>query len=93
MMAAIAAAENGNKVTLIEQNEKLGKKLFLTGKGRCNITNACPVEELFDNIVTNPVPFTVSIMGQSLISLITRDLRPRLREGNVFFRKVIILPM
>ena len=54
MMAAIAAAENGNKVTLIEQNEKLGKKLFLTGKGRCNITNACPVEELFDNVVTNP---------------------------------------
>jgi len=54
MMAAIAAAENGNTVTLIEQNEKLGKKLFLTGKGRCNLTNACPVEELFDNIVTNP---------------------------------------
>ncbi len=54
MMAAISAAENGNNVTLIEQNEKLGKKLFLTGKGRCNITNACPVEELFDNIVTNP---------------------------------------
>ena len=54
MMAAIAAAENGNKVTLLEQNGKLGKKLFLTGKGRCNICNACPVEELFDNIVTNP---------------------------------------
>ncbi len=54
MMAAIAAAENGNNVTLIEQNDKLGKKLFLTGKGRCNITNACPVEELFDNIVRNP---------------------------------------
>ena len=54
MMAAIKAAENQNKVTLIEQNEKLGKKLFLTGKGRCNITNACPVEELFDNVVTNP---------------------------------------
>ena len=54
MMAAIAAAQNGNTVKLIEQNEKLGKKLFLTGKGRCNITNACPVEELFDNIVTNP---------------------------------------
>ena len=54
MMAAIAAAENNNKVTLIERNDKLGKKLFLTGKGRCNITNACPVEELFDNIVTNP---------------------------------------
>ena len=53
MMAAISAAENGNRVTLIEQNEKPGKKLFLTGKGRCNITNACPVEELFDNVVTN----------------------------------------
>ena len=54
MMAAIAAAENGNKVTLVEKNDKLGKKLFLTGKGRCNITNACPVEELFDNIASNP---------------------------------------
>ncbi len=53
MMAAVTAAENGNKVWLIEQNEKLGKKLFLTGKGRCNLTNACPVEELFDNVVTN----------------------------------------
>lgn len=53
MMAAIGAAQKGNNVTLIEQNEKLGKKLFLTGKGRCNLTNACPVEELFDNIVTN----------------------------------------
>ena len=53
MMAAISAAENGNKVTLLEHNEKLGKKLFLTGKGRCNLTNACPPEELFDNIATN----------------------------------------
>ena len=53
MMAAIMAAENGNKVTLVEKNEKLGKKLFLTGKGRCNLSNACPVEELFDNIATN----------------------------------------
>lgn len=54
MMAAVKAADGKNKVTLIEQNAKLGKKLFLTGKGRCNLTNACPVEELFDNIVTNP---------------------------------------
>ena len=53
MMAAIVAAQNNNAVTLIEKNEKLGKKLFLTGKGRCNLTNSCPVEELFDNIVTN----------------------------------------
>ncbi|MBO4267029.1 MAG: NAD(P)/FAD-dependent oxidoreductase [Lachnospiraceae bacterium] len=54
MMAAISAAESKNTVTLIEQNDKLGKKLFLTGKGRCNLTNACPTEELFDNVVTNP---------------------------------------
>ena len=54
MMAAVTAASDGNSVTLIEKNDRLGKKLFLTGKGRCNITNACPVEELFDNIATNP---------------------------------------
>ena len=40
MFAAIAAAENGHHVTLLEKNEKLGKKLFITGKGRCNITNS-----------------------------------------------------
>ena len=45
MMAAITAARNNNKVTLIEKNEKLGKKLFITGKGRCNLTNACDTEE------------------------------------------------
>lgn len=53
MMAAIMAARNGNKVVLLEKNEKLGKKLFITGKGRCNLTNACETEELFQNIVTN----------------------------------------
>ena len=40
MMAAIFAARNGQNVTLLEKNEKLGKKIFITGKGRCNITNA-----------------------------------------------------
>lgn len=54
MMAAIFAARNGKNVTLIEQNEKLGKKLFITGKGRCNFTNACDTEDLFGNVVTNP---------------------------------------
>lgn len=54
MMAAIFAARNGKKVTLIEKNEKLGKKLFITGKGRCNFTNACDTEDLFQNIVSNP---------------------------------------
>ena len=53
MMAAIWAARNNNQVILIEQNEKLGKKLFITGKGRCNFTNACDIEDLFSNVVTN----------------------------------------
>lgn len=53
MFAAIAAAENGHKVTLLEKNEKLGKKLYITGKGRCNITNASDMEVLFANVMTN----------------------------------------
>ena len=53
MMAAITAARRGFKVKLVEKNEKLGKKLFITGKGRCNITNAGDTEDLFNSIVTN----------------------------------------
>ena len=53
MMAAISAAKCGHKVSLFERNEKLGKKIYITGKGRCNVTNACEVEDIFANIVTN----------------------------------------
>ena len=53
MFAALAAAEAGAKVVLLEQNEKLGKKLFITGKGRCNLTNACDTEEIFKSITRN----------------------------------------
>lgn len=53
MMAAVAAADNGGKVWLIEKNEKLGKKLFITGKGRCNVTNAADVETMLNNVCTN----------------------------------------
>lgn len=53
MMAAIAAGKNGNSVELYEKNEKLGKKLFITGKGRCNVTNAADVETLLNNVVRN----------------------------------------
>lgn len=53
MFAAIAAAENGHQVLLLEKNEKLGKKLFITGKGRCNITNSSDMEILFQSVVTN----------------------------------------
>lgn len=54
MMAAVAAAENGHHVLLLEKNEKLGKKLYITGKGRCNVTNACERDKFFENIVSNP---------------------------------------
>ena len=53
MMAAIAAAENGAKVCLLEPNSRLGKKLNITGKGRCNVTNNCSAEELMRNIPCN----------------------------------------
>ena len=53
MFAAYFAAKNGHSVTLLEQNEKLGKKLYITGKGRCNITNASDMEELFHNVCSN----------------------------------------
>ena len=63
MMAAIAAAENGNKVTLIERNDKLGKKIFITGKGRCNVTNACDTTEFFNQVISNPKFLYSSIYG------------------------------
>ena len=53
MIAAGFAASNGKDVTLIEKNNQLGKKMFITGKGRCNITNASPIEIFFENIITN----------------------------------------
>ena len=51
IMAAAAAADCGHDSVLLEKNEKLGKKLFLTGKGRCNITNSCDTDDLI-----RPVP-------------------------------------
>lgn len=54
IMAAIRAAKRGAKVTVLEKNKILCKKLRITGKGRCNITNACDLRELFDNIPRNP---------------------------------------
>lgn len=54
MMAAITAAENGAQVTLLERNDRLGKKLYITGKGRCNVTNNCAPEDFFPNVPRNP---------------------------------------
>ena len=54
MMAAVACADAGDSVILLEKNEKLGKKVFITGKGRCNVTNACDRDAFFSHVVSNP---------------------------------------
>ena len=54
MMTAIKAADNGFDVTVMEKNEKLGKKLFITGKGRCNFTNYSDSENFLKNVISNP---------------------------------------
>lgn len=53
LMAAYAASQNGNTVTLFEKNEKCGKKIYITGKGRCNVTHDCLPEEFLANVVNN----------------------------------------
>jgi len=53
MMAAVTAAEVGANVHIFEKNEKFGKKIYITGKGRCNLTNACDLEELFSSVLSN----------------------------------------
>lgn len=69
IIAAGMAASRYNNVTLIEKNEKIGKKLFITGKGRCNITNAAPIEDFFDNIIRNK-----SFLYSSLYSFTNEDI-------------------
>ena len=63
MIAAVSAAEAGHQVTLLEKNEKLGKKLFITGKGRCNLTNGAQFEEQMRNIIHNPKFLFSSLRG------------------------------
>lgn len=89
MIAAISAAEEGAQVTLIEKNEKLGKKIYITGKGRCNITNAADEQEFFASIVSNS-KFMFSSYGQfsnyDMISLLEQNGMPTKTErGNRVF--------
>ena len=62
LMAAGTAAEQGAQVTLLETNEKVGRKLFITGKGRCNVCNNCDVQEVLRNVPVNP-RFLYSALG------------------------------
>ncbi|WP_253294715.1 NAD(P)/FAD-dependent oxidoreductase [Anaerocolumna aminovalerica] len=89
MMAAIIAARNNHEVILLEKNNKLGKKLYITGKGRCNITNACDMEELFHNVVTNSKFLYGAFYTFSNYDLITffeeLGLKTKIERGNRVF--------
>lgn len=89
MFAAIFAAYNGNEVHIFEKNEKLGKKLFITGKGRCNITNASDMETLFSSVVTNSKFLYSSFYGytnQDVIEFFERiGVRTKIERGNRVF--------
>lgn len=89
MFAALFAAKGGHKVTLIEKNEKLGKKLYITGKGRCNITNAGDMEDLFAHVVSNPkflYSAFYSFDNQMVISFFEENgLRTKIERGNRVF--------
>ncbi len=65
LVAAYFAAKNGNKVTVFEKNEKSGKKIYITGKGRCNVTHDCIPEEFLENVVSNPKFLTGAVYAFS----------------------------
>ncbi len=89
MFAAITAAYNGNEVHIFEKNEKLGKKLFITGKGRCNITNASDMDTLFASVITNSKFLYSSFYGftnQDMIEFLERiGVATKLERGNRVF--------
>ena len=89
MFAALAAAKQGHSVILLEQNEKLGKKLFITGKGRCNITNAGEIDNLFGNVVTNPKFLYSAFYGYDNFRVIdffeSHGVKTKIERGNRVF--------
>lgn len=89
MMAAIMASQGGHDVTLLEKNEKLGKKLFITGKGRCNICNDCEDHEFFEQVMRNPSFLYSSFYTFPPFSLMTffeeRNLKLKVERGRRVF--------
>ena len=89
MMAAIAATYNGNQVTIIEKNEKLGKKLFITGKGRCNVTNAGDMDDIRNHILSNPKFMYSAFYEQTNRDVIdffeNEGVRTKVERGNRVF--------
>lgn len=89
MFASVTAAENGHEVLVFEKNEKLGKKLFITGKGRCNLTNACDMDQLFHCVVSNSKFLYSSFYGftnQDVIACFeSLGLRTKIERGDRVF--------
>lgn len=91
MLCAISASESNHEVILLEKNEKLGKKIYITGKGRCNFTNASDMETIMKNVVTNP-RFLYSAFNafdnNDIISLIESEgCLTKVERGNRVFPK------
>ena len=78
MLASIIAAKNGCAVTLFEKNEKLGKKVYITGKGRCNVTNNCDPEELLQAVMSNP-----KFLYSAFYSFTSQDMMQLLEDAGV----------
>lgn len=78
MLASIISAKNGCQVLLFEKNEKLGKKVYITGKGRCNVTNNCTPEELLQAVMTNP-----KFLYSAFYSFTSQDMMALLEEAGV----------
>lgn len=91
IIAAGAAGSLGKKVTLIEKNEKIGKKLFITGKGRCNITNNSPIEDFLDNVMTNKeflYSSFYSFTNEDILKLLeSYGVKTKVERGNRIFPK------
>ena len=89
LMAAYAAGSRGAQVTLLERNEKLGKKIYITGKGRCNLTNDCPPDEFLENVVRGGKFLTGAIWSfspEDMMSLCERFSLPvKVERGNRVF--------
>ena len=78
MLASIIAAKNGCAVTLFEKNEKLGKKVYITGKGRCNVTNNCDPEELLQAVMSNQ-----KFLYSAFYSFTSQDMMQLLEDAGV----------
>ena len=76
MLASVIAARNGCEVLLFEKNEKLGKKVYITGKGRCNVTNNCDPEELLQAVMSNP-----KFLYSAFYSFTSQDMMHLLEEA------------